>query len=424
MDRLRRIEGGLGGNYWKLWSASAVSNLSDGIFFIALPLLALRLTDSPALIAGVAIAGRLPWLFFVLIAGALADRLDRRRTMINVDLLRVLVLGGLAIGVPLDLVTIPMLYVTAFVLGIGETFFDTAAQSVMPSIVSREQLSRANGRLYAVELSMNQFIGPPIGGLLAATGIALAFAGSAAGYLLAALSLFFMRGSFRPQRTGPPKRLHSDIVEGLRYLWGHRLLRTLAAMVGVMNLGFTAAFAVFVLYAVAPGPLGLSELGFGILSTMFAVGSVAGSILTERAERLLGRSRLLFACVAGSAVSLAVPAVTSSVVAVGAAFVVGGAATVMWNVITVSLRQGIVPDELLGRVNAGYRLLAWGTMPIGAALGGLIGELVSLEAVFAVSAGITALLLLARPIVTDEAIRSAEAEGERRAAAAAGAAAF
>jgi len=412
-DRLRGLGGGLSRNYWKLWSSSALSNLADGIFTIALPLIAVRLTDSPILVAGVAVAGRLPWLFFALVAGALADRLDRRRTMRDVNLLRVAVIGVMAVLALLDLLSLPVLYGAALVLGIGETLFDTAAQSIMPSLVSRERLSKANGRLYAAELSMNQFIGPPLGGLLVSLSVPLALAGSALCYALAAVGLVLIIGDFRPIRSGPPARMHTEIVEGLRYLAGHRLLRTLAVMVGLMNLAISAVFAIFVLYAVAPGPMGLSEAGFGILFTTFAVGSVIGSVVVERVERRIGRAAVLTLGVLGSGLPLFVPALTTNAILVSAAFALQGVMIMLWNVVTVSLRQRIIPDGLLGRVNSGYRLLAWGTQPLGALLGGVIGQLLGLQIVFILAGSVTLLLLVARATITDEAIDAAEAEGDR-----------
>jgi len=290
--RAAALAGGLPGDYWRLWASSATSNLADGVFWIAFPLLAVQLTDSPALIAGVAIAGRLPGLVFVLIAGALADRLDRRRTMVGVALLRMVVAVLLGIGVTTDTLALPALYLAAFVLGIGETLFDTAAQSIMPSIVRREQLSVANGRLYAVEMIANQFVGPPLGGFLAAIAIGLAFAGSALAFAFAAVALLLLRGSFKPTPArlamGERRSMLGDIRDGLRYLFAHRLLRTLALMVGVMNLASSAAFAIFVLYAVAPGPMGLDEVGFGVLMTTMALGSLAGSLVVARAEARFG----------------------------------------------------------------------------------------------------------------------------------------
>lgn len=402
---------GFPANYWRILGASAASNLADGVFFIVLPLLAVRLTDSPILIAGLAIAGRLPWLFFVLVAGALADRLDRRVTMRNVQLFRVAVLAGLAALAVADGLSLPVLYAVALGLGIGETLFDTAAQSILPSIVEKEQLAAANGRLYGVELVTNQFVGPPLGGLVIGLSVPLALAGSGVGYALAAIGLTLVVGSFRPERTGPRTRITADIAEGMRYLWRHRVLRTLAIMVGVMNLSFTASQVVFVLYAVSPGPMGLSEPGFGVLITTFAAGSLAGSFAAAPLERRVGRVPLLFGSVIVTAVAVAVPALTANPVPIGASFVLSGLFVVVWNVITVSLRQRIVPDRLLGRVNAAYRLFAWGTQPVGALLGGLIGELLGLRAVFLLAglAGLT--LLVTRAVITEHALAEAETEG-------------
>jgi MFS family permease len=405
-----RIVSGLPANYWRLWTSSAASNLADGVFFIVLPLLAVRLTDSPLLIAGLTIVSRLPWLVFVLVAGALADRLDRRRTMRNVQLFRVAVLAvltGLALTGGLSL---PVLYVAALLLGVAETLFDTAAQSILPSIVDKEKLATANGRLYGVELIMNQFVGPPLGGLLIVASLPLALGSSVVGYAIAAIGLTLLVGSFKPVRTGPPTRLTTDIAEGVRYLIGHPVLRTLAVMVGIMNLSFMATGAVFVLYALRPGPMGLSEPEFGIFGTTFALGSLLGSFVAAPLERRLGRVPLLFGCVIVAALTTAVPAFTANAFVVGPAYVVLGLFVVVWNVITVSLRQRIIPDRLLGRVNAGYRFLAWGTQPLGALLGGILAELFGLRAVFLLGGLLVLVLLAARIVISEASLAAAEAE--------------
>jgi MFS family permease len=406
----------LGPTFRKLYTASALSNLADGVFQVALPLLALRLTRSPAAVAGVALAGRLPWLLFALQAGALADRLDRLRTMVRVDAARVVVIGGLATIVALGHEHLVVLYVVAFALGIGETLFDTAAQSIMPMVVHRDELARANSKLYAAEMIANQFVGPPLGGILAGVAIALAFSGSAACYLVAFLALLLIRGSFKPAREGEaPTRIRTDIVEGLRYLYNHRLLRTLALMVGVMNLCNTAVWSVLPVYAVKPGPMGLTDSGFGVFLTTLAAGSLVGSWITPWMERTLGRSKLLGVSVVASGLMLLAPLLRVPWV-VGVALFVTGIPFMAWNIVTVSLRQRIVPDRLLGRVNSGYRLLAWGTMPIGAGLGGLLAELFGVRLVF-VAGGVASLALLAlMPIVSDKAIDAAEAEAEPYAA--------
>jgi MFS family permease len=402
----------LGRDYRRLWSASALSNLADGVFQVALPLLALRITRSPGEIAGLSLVARLPWLLFALPAGALADRLDRRRTMVRVDLARAVLIGALAAVTAAGHEQLWVLYLVAFGLGVGETLFDTAAQSVMPMMVGREQLSAANGRLYAAEMTMNQFVGPPLGGLIAGTAIALAFAGSAASYLAAALVLLTMTGRFRPVRAGGgvPPRLRSDIADGVRYLFRHRLLRTLALMTGVMNLMNSAAFAVFPLFAVKPGPLGLSDAGYGLFLTAMAVGALGGSLLAAPIERALGRARALFMAVVAGAVLIGGPALFTTVGPNATLLVVGGLGSVTWNVITVSLRQRIVPEPLMGRVNAGYRLLAWGTMPVGAALGGVLAEAFGVRTVFGVAALTQLTLIACFRTVTDEAIVDAERE--------------
>ncbi|MEO7296667.1 MAG: MFS transporter [Candidatus Limnocylindria bacterium] len=406
---------GLPANYWRLWGSSAASNLADGVFLIVLPLLAVRLTDSPLLIAGVALVGRLPWLFFVLIAGALADRLDRRRTMRNVQLFRVMAVGALVLLSLSGGLSLPVLYVAALGLGVAETFFDTAAQSILPSIVGKERLSLANGRLYGVELVMNQFVGPPLGGLLIVVSLPVALGSSVIGYAIAAVGLSLIIGNFKPVRTGPPTRLTADIGEGLRYLWTRPVLRTLAIMVGVMNLASSATQAIFVLFAL--GPMGLTEPEFGLLITTFAVGSLVGSFAAAALERRFGRVPLLFSCVIITAFSFAVPAITTNIFVIGGSFVISGLFVVVWNVITVSLRQRIVPDQLLGRLNSAYRLLAWGTQPIGALAGGLIGQFVGLQAVFLMAGALGLTLLITSRMLTEGALSAAEAEGEAVAAA-------
>ncbi|MFE1398176.1 MFS transporter [Nocardiopsis dassonvillei] len=396
----------MGAAFWNLWTSSALSNLADGVLKTALPLVALRFTDSPVLIAGVTFALTLPWLFFALPAGALADRLDRCRTMLGANLARALLLGVLALSLALDLGSVGLLYAVALCVGVTETLYDTSAQSILPQVVGRDRLPRANGRLHAAELTANQFLGPPLGGLLVAAGAAAAFTAPAALWLVAVGALLLVRGRFRTARTASAT-LRADIAEGLRFLWRDRILRSFAAMVGASNFASNAAFTVFVLFAVGPdSPMGLSEPAYGLLMTAVAAGSVVGALCAGRIERLLGRTRALRTCALTFAVLVGLPAVTADPVLVAAGFFAGGVGIAVWNVVTVSLRQRITPDPLLGRVNSAYRLLAWGTMPLGAATGGLIAEFLGLTWVFA-SMGLLCLGLLAGLARLDDAALTA-----------------
>ena len=400
----------LGRNFHKALAASGFANLADGVFQVALPLLAVQLTRSPVLIAGVAVAARLPWLLAP-VAGALADRLDRRETMIRANLVRTVLLGGLALAVAADVATLVMLYAVALLLGIAETLFDTSAQSLLPAIVKRDDLTRANSRLFAVELVANTFVGPPLGGLLAAAGLAIALGLPAVAYLAGAGCLALVAGGFRAVGASPAgsTRLRDDVAEGLGYVWRHPVLRPLAIMLGVQNMALAATFAVFVLFAVDPGPMGLSAAGFGILTAGLGVGSLIGTWVAVPTERRLGRARTLAVSVVLGAATQAVPALTARPVPVAASLVVGGLSMVLWNVVTVSLRQRITPDRLLGRMNASYRLVGWGTMPIGALVGGFLAETLGLRATFAIAAAAILATLAGFRFITDDAIATAEA---------------
>ncbi|MFI6391981.1 MFS transporter [Nonomuraea sp. NPDC050547] len=370
--------------YWQLWTSSGLSNLADGILKVALPLVAVQFTRSPPLVAGLAVAVTLPWLVCALPAGALVDRLDRRRAMLAANLTRAALLAAVTAAVLLGWGSIWLLYGAAFLIGTAETVYDTAAQSIVPQIVPRERLTQANGRLFAAELTANQFVGPPLAGLLAAAAAALAFATPAALWLLAVAALFLVRGSYRVDRTEPTTTLRADIAAGLRYLWRQKVLRRLAVLTGLFNFASNAATAVLVLYAT--GPMRLPEAGYGLLLGTIAAGSLVGSLAGAWLERRLGRTRTLVLALPAGAVLIGVPAATTSPYLVGAGFFVGGIGIVVANVVMVSLRQRITPDAMLGRVNSCYRLIAWGTMPLGALVGGLLAQQIGLRPLFAVMA--------------------------------------
>ncbi|MGB3829323.1 MAG: MFS transporter [Ornithinimicrobium sp.] len=400
--------GPLGRGFWQLWSASTLSNLADGIVKIALPLVAVTLTDSPALVAGVGVAVTLPWLLFALPAGALADRVDRRRAMLAANAVRATSLVAMVVAVLLGSDTIWVLYAVALFVGTAETIHDTSAQSILPQIVPRQQLSRANGRLYATELTANEFIGPPLGGLLVAVGAATAFASPAALWVVAVGMLLLLRGNFRVPRKHKTS-LGADVAAGLRFLWRQNLLRTLAVMTGLFNVATNATFAVFVLYAVGPNSaLGLSEVGYGVLFAAIAGGALGGSLVAERVEKHLGRARTLGVGILGGALIVTAPAVTAAPTLIALGFFFGGTGMALFNVVAVSLRQSITPDHILGRVNSGYRLFGWGTRPLGAAIGGLVAEAFGLRAVFGFASALILLTLVGMVCITDTAIAAAE----------------
>jgi MFS family permease len=403
---------GLPGTFWRLWGSSAAANVADGIVLIAFPLAAIRLGASPGELAGLAIAGVLPVLLLGLVAGGLADRLDRRRTMLAVQVLRLAVVAVLGMLAATGSLGMPGLVAGMFALGVGEAFFDTNAQSILPMVVARDRLVAANGRLFAAETLANSFIGPPLGGLLVAIALPLAFAGAGVGFALAALGLVLMTGSYRVVSPAVRRSLAREIGEGVGYLAGHRLLLTLSLMVALGRLGSGAWFVLLALFAVAPGPMGLTEPQFGLLLVTFGVGSIIGTLVAGRLVARHGRPRVLLGATLVFGLTIALPAVTASPAWIGLGSVVAGISVMCWNVTNVSLRQAIVPPALLGRVHATHRLLAHTAGLLGAALAGLIGETLGLEAAFAIGAAITLLGLLGGFVVTAPRIARAEAEAD------------
>jgi MFS family permease len=387
----------LGANYWKLWTASVISNFGDGVGLVAYPWLASAVTRSPLQIALVGVATRLPWLLFTLPAGVITDRVDRKKLVVAMDVLRAVITFGVAIVVianqsqlptreaiesgAIPAITNPMLllaalYASALLLGMAEVLRDNAAQTLMPAIVDKGQLEKANGRLWGAEMVMNSFIGPPLGGLLLAIAFGLPFLVDATTFALAAVILFLLRGRFRSgEGDASGARFGTDLKEGFSWLWRHALLRRLAVILGLLNALGAASLAVFVLFGQEILGLGASE--FGLLLSAGAAGGVIGSLVASRFSSRLGSGATLqFTLITGAATSIII-GLTTSAILVWLMFAITSLGAVMWNVVTVSLRQEIIPDRLLGRVNSVYRFFGWGMMPIGAFLGGVLADVVT-----------------------------------------------
>lgn len=385
--------GRLGRRFLTLWAASTASNLGDGVWLVAAPLLAVTLTRDPTLVAGLAFAQRLPWLLFGLLGGALADRLDRRRAMIAVALFRAALVGTLGLAVLRDWATMPMLYVIFFLITTGETLFDTSASAILPSVVAKAELPKANARLGGTRTVSNQFVGPPLGGVLFSTAASLPFLLGAGGLSIAAGLLTRLHGDFKAERAPGLSRgnLLSEIGEGLRWLWGQRLLRTLSIALGLLNLTLVAQVAIMVLFA--EERLGLGPGGYGALLTAYGVGGVLGSLVAERVLRLTGESRYLRLAIVIEAAAPAAIALSTNPVVVGAVLALFGLHAIVWGAILTSLRQELTPDRLRGRVGSVHALLEYGTAAPGALLGGLLATHFGLTAPFWLGA-VTGVMLL------------------------------
>ena len=383
---------GLGGNYFKLFGASAISNLGDGIGVIAYPWLASAITRNPLLIALVAVVQRLPWLLFSLPAGVITDRHDRRRLMVGANALRAVITLTVALVVLARQDSLPgpdavadaaaiistdaalylLVLVATLLLGMSEVIYDNSAQTFMPAIVRSDDLERANGRLWSVEQVANTFVGPPLAALLIAVTFSLPFFVDAATFAISAALISLIRAAPRPTEETTTERQpwKTELADGVRWLWRHDLLRTLAIVLGLINMLNTMAFATFVLFG--QEVLGTSPTQFALLGTGGAIGGIIGGWTASSITKRLGEGgSLTLTLVGGGATAIVIGLATWWPLA-WLMFALSTVVVILWNVITVSFRQRVIPDELLGRVNSVYRFFGWGMMPIGAALGGLI----------------------------------------------------
>jgi MFS family permease len=384
-------------NFWKVWSANSFSNLGDGLYQITLPLLAAQLTRSPSQIALLGVMSSLPWLIFALQAGSIVDRSDRRKIMLWVNAGRLLILSALTVAVMTGSASLPMLYFAALLLGIGETLVDTALTSIVPSVVSEDRLTWANARLTAASTVTNTFIGPPLAGYLAGLGFTIATGSSTLLYIMAGLALLLMRGSFHvasEKDDQGPSQFWRHVTEGLRFLWKDRLIRDLTLFTASMNLFWSGWGVLIVLYAVEPGPMGLSEFEYGVFLTAMAIGGLLGSAICERLQKTLGTRNALALDFIGTILLVGVPALTTNPFAVGAAAFFAGMGATIWVILVASIRQRLVPGELLGRVYSASRFVSWGIGPIGALLAGFVAEVWGIRTMFAIGGIVSVGLLL------------------------------
>ena len=337
-------------NYRLVFSASVVSNLGDGVTALALPWLATLLTRDRLLIAAVATAGRLPWFLFALPAGVWTDRADRRRLMVRADLVR-LVLTLCIIATIFSTPALPLpegngpglilsLIGMSFLLGSAEVIRDNAAQTVLPSVVDKADLERANGQMWSAERLMGEFVGPPLAGVLIGAGIAWPFGFDALTFGLSAGLIWLVALPPRPAATA--SRFWPALIEGLRWMRAHRPILRLALMLGVINAVFIGGMTILVLYA--QEVLGLSAAGYGLLLTSGAVGGVLGGLVSPWIAARLGMRASLLLALCSFALLQLLLGLFSSVPVAAIALFLEAAGGMLWNVVTVSYRQRLIPE--------------------------------------------------------------------------------
>jgi MFS family permease len=396
----------------RLFTASVASNVGDGLRLAALPLLAASLTRDPGAIAAITAVIMLPWLLFGAIGGAIVDRVDRVRLLSSVQIGRMAVVAVLAIIVWTGNASMPLVYLAAFLFGIGEVLADTTMQTLVPALVPDERLEHANGRLYASQSVGNEFVGPPVGSVLFAAVPAAPFALNAVawGAAAAVLAGLHVEQPHRAQRS--PESLLQDVVAGARWLLAQPMLRALVVWAVFVNAALTCFASLYVLFALEV--LGISEAAFGFLTAVAGMGGVAGTLVAGRVVARFGRGLV----VQGGSVLCGASAIgagmLASVVPFAALLFVLTASAAVVIVVLTALRQSIVPNRLLGRATATMRMMTYGAVPLGALFGGWLASAFDLRAPFLVGGAVTILAGLAiGRWLTPEAIERARADAVR-----------
>ena len=378
----------LGTAFAKLWGSSSASALGSGLTTIAAPLLIASRTSNPLLVASAEAVAWLPWLLFALPGGVLVDRVDRRRLMVLLDWIRFAAMGVLSLTLLTGHPNIAVLYVVLFVINAGEVVFRSASTSLVQAVVPRPLLERANGWLVGGATLMQGVLSGPLAGLLFAVAAGLPFLVNTGTYAVSAVLIAALAGSFRSQPegtsdatsgaqtgaetgagTGAARRsMWADIAEGFRWLLRQRLLRTMALLIGLLNVTLVAATAVLVL--LAKERLHLGSVGYGLLFSCMAVGGIVGSAIGDRLiARITATWTIRIGLLIEAGLHLAL-ATSRSPWFLGLMLLAFGVHGSLWSIVSNSLRQRMTPPELMGRVSSTNLFIAAGGNCVGALMGG------------------------------------------------------
>jgi len=412
-----RLDGPLwrNGDFLRLWSGQTISQFGSQISGLALPLLAILVLDASAFeVAALGVAEFLPFILFSLPAGAWVDRLRRRPILIVADWGRGVALASVPVAYLLDSLAMTQLYIVRFVVGGFTVFFDVAYQSFLPSLVAREELTDANGKL-EVSRSAAQTGGPGVAGLLVGVLSApYAILVDAISFVASALFVSSIRltESIEPAANGERERLRTEIADGLRFVLKHPIMRPSLVYVALVNFFSNIVFSVYLVFAVRD--LDLSPTAIGLIGSIGNVGLLVGAIIAPRLGTRFGVGPVLIVVAAISGFSLWLIPLASErlviplLVASGGIF---GFCAVVYNVVGISLMQAITPDRMLGRMTASRRFVVFGVIPLGMLAGGTLGTNMGLRETMwigAVGSSLCFLALLASPIRRIRTVADAE----------------
>ena len=368
----------LGPAFNRLFSASVISNLSDGLLAVAAPLLAISLTKDPILISMLSAFVMLPWLLFAIPIGLIVDRSNKRLLITFTNSIRFITAGLVALAISTDTITIYWLLLATFLIGTCEVATDTAAQSLIPVILEKKNFEKANSRMNIAETVIQNFIGAPLSGFLYATSIVLPFILNSLGFLVAAIFVLMIpahlisNGSSAETEDAEKKSFIIEIKFGLNYLWNDRPLRRLVAT--TTSLGFFYSVSTSTLILFITETLEVQAKYFGVLMAGAGSGGVLGGILTPVLSKKFGRGSVLAVAIFISSITVLFQGISPNVWVFGVIGFISAFAITNWNILLMSCYQVLIPAELYGRIHGARRTFVWGVMPIGALLGGVIAH--------------------------------------------------
>ena len=374
----KQVSEKLGPAFNRLFSASVISNLSDGLLAVAAPLLAISLTKDPVLISMLSAFVMLPWLLFAIPIGLIVDRSDKRLLVTLTNSIRFITAGLVALAISTDTITIYWLLLATFLIGTCEVATDTAAQSLIPVILEKKNFEKANSRMNIAETVIQNFIGAPLSGFLYATAIVLPFILNSLGFLIAAIFVFMIpahlisQGSSTETTVAEKNSFISEIKFGLNYLWNDRPLRRLVATTTSLGLFYSLGTSTLILFITEI--LEVQAKYFGVLMAGAGSGGVLGGILTPVLSKKFGRGAVLAVAIFISSITVLFQGLSPNVWIFGVIGFISTFSITNWNILLMSCYQVLIPAELYGRIHGARRTFVWGVMPIGALLGGVIAQ--------------------------------------------------
>ena len=367
----------MGPAFNRMWAASIISNLSDGILIAAAPLLAISLTDSTVLISAIGAMVMLPWLLFAIPIGVMVDRVDRRFILAGANATRSAVVGLLALLIATHHVTIYWLLVASFIIGVCEVAADTTSQSLIPQILEEKNFEKGNSRLQISETVIQGFVGAPISGFIYAIAIALPFFINSLGLAVAALlalsiPIKYLQDVRKDDVEKEKKKFVADMKFGIRYLYNEKVLRRLVVTTASIGVCYSMGTATMVLFIIKE--LELPKQLFGVILTIQSLGAISGAFMAPRLSKKFGRSTVMTFGITSSSAVLLINGFAPNIYFYVALATFGAFAVSQWNILLMATYQTVIPTELYGRIHGTRRTLVWGMMPLGSLLGGVLAH--------------------------------------------------